>query len=136
MVVGKGRTFALATLATVALVPAAHGSLRAPATTAPNVYVNIQVTITDTRITLDRHAANRGDEGRFVIRNVGKKRHNFTVGGAAPGKGVQTGFSATVNPAEQKILLLFFDYRGSLPYRSTIPADRAKPGMKGIFKIL
>ncbi len=36
---------------------------------------------------------------------------------------------------QQKILLLFLDYRGKVPYYGALPADRAKPGMKGIFTI-
>jgi hypothetical protein len=107
-----------------------------PSTTAPTVFVDIQVTITDARIALDRHTAHRGDEARFIIRNVGTKPHSFTLGSTARGMGVQTGFSRTLKPREQQILLLFLNYRGQLPYRSKLPADRAKPGMRGVFKIL
>ena len=135
----KLRIFAVTVLSAVALVPTARGAVRAqdrPLTTAPNVFVDIQVTITDTRITLNRRTANRGDEGRFIIRNIGTKPHSFTLGSQAYGTGVQTGFSHTLKPKTQKTLLLFLDFRGLIPYRSILPHDRGKPGMKGIFKIL
>ena len=134
----KPRIFAVAVLSAVALVPAARGTVRThdgALTTVPNVFVDIQVKITDTRITLSRRTANRGDQGRFIIRNVGTKRHSFTLGGTARGT-VQPGFSHTLNPKTQQTLLLFLNYRGPIPYRSTIPADRSKPGMHGTFTIL
>jgi hypothetical protein len=134
----KLRVFVVVVLSAVALVPAARGTVRTqdgPLTTIPNVFVDIQVTLTDTRITLNRHTVNRGIEGRFIIRNVGTKRHSFTLGGTSRGT-VQPGFSRTVNPREQYIELVFLNYRGPVPYRSVIPADRSKPGMKGIFRIL
>jgi len=124
-------------LSAVALVPAARGTIRThdgPLTTVPNIFVDIQVTITDTRITLNRRSANRGDECRFIVRNVGTKRHSFTLGGTARGT-VQPGFSHTLNPKTQQTLLLFLNYRGPMPYRSIIPADRSKPGMHGTFTI-
>ncbi|MGZ4439004.1 MAG: hypothetical protein ACXVZN_01365 [Gaiellaceae bacterium] len=144
------RLFALAAVSAVALVPAAHGTVgtsAGPLTTAPNVFDEIQVTITDARISLNKHTANRGDEGRFVIRNVGTKPHTFTLGKLAHGTGqnaqglgkrkygTQSGFATTIKPREQKIFLLFFDFRGPIPYGSTTPADRGKAGMKGTFTI-
>jgi hypothetical protein len=98
--------------------------------------VNVRVTITDTRISLDRRSASRGDEVRFVIRNIGTKAHNFTLGSTKRGTGVQTGFSTTLRPKEQKITLLYLDYRGPITYRSTVKSDLKKPGMSGVFKIL
>jgi hypothetical protein len=132
--------FALAAMAAVALVPAAPGTVRTqggaePRTTAPDLFVDIRVTITDTRISLDRHIAPRAAEARFVIRNTGTKTHVFAIGTAKAGSGVQTGFSRTVKPSRQKIVLFFLSYRGRLPYRSTTPADLAKPGMRGIFTV-
>jgi hypothetical protein len=131
------RVFALAALSAAALVPAAHGTTRAhPDTTIPDVFLTIHVTLTDARISLDRHSAGRGDEVRFIIRNAGTKIHNFTLGTTqTKGAGAQTGFSTTLRPKQQKLNLLFLDYRGPLPYHSAIRADRNKPGMKGIFTI-
>jgi hypothetical protein len=136
LAVGKALTFAAATLAIVGVVPAAHGTVRHPQTTAPDVFVNIQVKVTDTRITLDRHSANRGDEGRFILRNVGKKPHTFTLGTTTKkGGAAQTGFSRLLKPGEQKILILFLDYRGPVPYRSTLAHDRTLAGMRGVFHV-
>ncbi len=134
------RSLFLATLLAAALVPAAHGSVRTsgaqPLTTTPDVFVTIHVTITDSRISLDRRSASRGDEARFVIRNVGKLAHTFTLGTKRFGTGTQTGFHSALKPRQEKLVLLFLDYRGPLPYRSTMRHDLGKPGMKGTFKIL
>jgi hypothetical protein len=135
----KLRLFTLAALAAVALVPAAQGAapqrFGGPRTTAPPPVVDIKVTITDTRIGLTPKGAQRGDYARFILLNVGKKPHTFTLGGTKHGTGVQTGFSRLLKPKEQKILLLFLDYRGRIAYRGTLPADRSLPGMKGVFTI-
>ena len=55
--------------------------------------------------------------------------HTFTLGTTKRGIGIQTGFSRVVKPGESKLLLLFLNYRGVLPYYSAIPADRAKAAM-------
>jgi hypothetical protein len=130
----KARFFTLAALAIVALVPAAQGSAR-PQTTAPPPVVNVKVTITDTRIGVTPKIAQRGDYARFILVNLGKQPHTFTLGTTKHGTGVQTGFSKALKPNEQKILLLFLDYRGRISYRGTLPADRSKPGMQGVFTI-
>jgi hypothetical protein len=97
--------------------------------------VDIHVTLTDTRIALNRRSAPRGDVARFIMRNIGTKPHSFTLGTAARGTGVQTGFSHMLKPKQRKIVFLFLDYRGQIRYYSKLPADRSKPGMTGIFKI-
>jgi hypothetical protein len=127
------RVFAIAALSAAALVPAAHG--QRPQTTIPDVFVTVHVTITDSRISLDRRSAGRGDEVRFIMRNAGTKTHSFTLGNLKSGQGTQTGFSSMLRPKQQKVTLLFLDYRGPLPYRSIVKIDRNKPGMKGIFTI-
>jgi hypothetical protein len=132
--------FGVAVLAAALVVPAALGTTRVaagPNTTIPEVFVPVRVTVTDARISLNRKSAHRGDEVRFTIRNAGTKVHSFTLGtGAKAGTGRQVGFSATLKPREEKVFLLFLDYRGDLPYRSIVKADLKKPGMRGIFKIL
>jgi len=77
----------------------------------------------------------RGDYARFTLINSDKKPHTLTFGHQKKGTGVQTGFTAALRPRQQKILLLFLDYRGKVPYAGTLPADRAKPGWKGFFTI-
>lgn len=106
-----------------------------PETTAPSVFVNVRVTITNTRIVLSRHNAPRGTYARFIIRNVDTRTHAFTLGTARRGTGRQSGFTRTLRPGTRKILLLFLDYRGRVPYSASLPADRAKPGMRGTFTI-
>ena len=128
----KVRLLAPVVLGVAALVPAVYAQ---PKTTAPNVYVNIHVTLTDSRIILDRHTGPRGADARFIIRNIGTKPHTFTLGTAKPGTGGQRGFSTTLKPGGKDILILFLDYRGPVPYFDGLPADRSKPGMKGIFTI-
>lgn len=97
--------------------------------------MNVKVTITDTRIGVTPKIAQRGDYARFILVNLGKQPHTFTLGTTKHGTGVQTGFSKALKPNEQKILLLFLDYRGRIAYRGTLPADRLLPGMKGVFTI-
>jgi hypothetical protein len=119
-------------LASLALAPAAQAR---PQTTAPTVFFNINVTLTSSRIVLDKHRAPRGTYARFIIRNVDTRPHNFTLGKARRGTGAQSGFSRTLKPRQKQILLLFLDYRGPIPYLGGLPADRSKPGMKGVFTI-
>jgi hypothetical protein len=118
----------------VSYVAAAHGSVR-PTTTAPPPLVDIKVTMTDRAIRMSPKYAHRGDFGRFILVNVGKKPHAFTFGGTKRGMGVQTGFRATLKPREQKIFLLFLDYRGRITYYASLAADRKLSAMKGVFTI-
>ena len=97
--------------------------------------VDVRVTITDAAIRMSPKGAFRGDFARFILVNVGKNPHTFTFGGAKRGAGVQTGFRQALKPRQQKILLLFLDYRGRITYYGSLPADRTKPAMKGIFTI-
>jgi hypothetical protein len=126
------RLFALAAVSALALVGAAQRaqSLVRPETTAPPPVVDVRVTITDASIRMSPKLAYRGDFARFILVNAGKKPHTFTFGGAKRGAGVQTGFTQPLKPRQQKILLLFLDYRGRIAYY-----DRANPAAKGIFTI-
>jgi len=128
------RLLGLAVFAIVspALAPAAQSR---PLTTAPTVFYNIHVTLTNTRIVLDKHNAPRGTYARFIIHNLDTRPHNFTLGKVRRGTGAQSGFSRTLKPRQKQILLLFLDYRGPIPYSGGLPADRSKPGMKGVFTI-
>lgn len=128
-------TVLVAVLAVVAQAQAGKRVLVAPRTTAPDLYVTVRVTMTDTKFTLSRHSGPRGADARFVIRNRSNKVHNFSIGTEKYDTGVQTGFSATVKPGQQKILVLFLDFRGKIPYHPGLRADRNKPGMKGTFDI-
>jgi hypothetical protein len=131
----KSRLFALAAVSAVALVPAAQ-SARQPQTTAPPPVSNIKVIITDSGITISPKLAQRGSMGRFILVNQGKKPHTFVLGHERRGTGVQTGFKKALKPSQQSVLILFLDFRGAIPYHSPLPADRSKPRMKGIFRIV
>ena len=131
----KSRLFALAAVSAVALVPAAQ-SADQPRTTAPPQVANIKITVTDAGIRISPKIAQRGSMGRFILVNVGKKPHTIVLGHERRGTGVQTGFSKSVKPGQQAVLLLFLDFRGLIPYRATLPADRSKPAMQGTFRIV
>ena len=131
----KSRLFALAAVSAVALVPAAQ-SAHQPQTTAPPPVSNIKVTITDTGVTISPKLAQRGSMGRFILVNRGKKPHTFVLGHERRGTGVQTGFKKALKPSEQSVLILFLDFRGAIPYHSPLPADKTKPRMQGIFRIV
>jgi hypothetical protein len=117
-----------------AAVVASSASAR-PQTTAPNIFVKIHVTLTDSKIILTPKRAPRGTDAQFIVQNVGKKPHTFTFGTTKRGLGVQTGFSRLVKPGQHQLLLLYLNYRGILPYYSNTPADRKNPAMHGKFTI-
>ncbi|HEX4679639.1 MAG TPA: hypothetical protein VH210_10610 [Gaiellaceae bacterium] len=106
-----------------------------PRTTAPPQVITIKIMISDTAIRMTPRSAPRGDMGRFILVNTGTKRHTFALGDERRQTGTQTGFTKSLGPGEQAILLLYLDYRGKLPYLGTLPADRVKPAMKGTFRI-
>ena len=130
----KRRLFALAATSAVVLAPAAQGSF-GPQTTAPPPVVTIKVTITDSKIAMIPKRAQRGVMARFILVNLGKQPHTFKLGHERHGTATQTGFTKALKPSAQQILIYYLDYRGRLPYLSPLPADRSKPGMKGIFTI-
>jgi hypothetical protein len=118
----------------VALSLAAAAQAR-PLTTRPQLELDVRVTITDTRIVLDRHSAPRGVEARFAIRNTGTKVHNFTLSGPKIATGGRQGFSRTLKPGQHATVRLFLDVRAREIYFGGLPADRHKPGMRGFFVI-
>jgi hypothetical protein len=129
------RSVVLAAALVACLVPAAHAARASSRTTAPPPVVDIKVKISDAGIVFSPKKAVRGAYGRFILLNVGKKSHSISLGAAKRGAGVQTGFHKFLKPSEQKVLLLFLDYRGPVYYRATLPSDRGKPRMKGVFRI-
>lgn len=130
----KARLLLITAALVGALALGASGSAR-PLTTAPPPVVDIRVTITDNAISMSPKRASRGDYARFILVNNGRSSHTFTFGSSKRHTGAQTGFSKPLRPKEQKILLLFLDYRGKVPYFGSLPADRSKPAMKGVFII-
>jgi hypothetical protein len=122
----------LAMLSALLLVAAAQAR---PLTTAPSLTLDVHVTLTNTRIVLDRHSAPRGVQARFVIKNTGTKAHNFTLNGKTSPTGVRQDFSRTLKPQQREIVRLFLDRRGRVPYFDGLPAERREPGMTGFFVI-
>jgi hypothetical protein len=124
----------LAALATTAQAQLSSGH-RIARTTAPDYYVRINVTLSDSRITLSRYSAPRGADAKFYVRNVGTQVHSFQLGKAKAGLGFQDGFHVDLKPGQQKLLILFLDYRTKVPYFSPQKADLNNPHMKGFFTI-
>ena len=119
---------------TALVAPSARG-LAQPRTTAPPETVTVKITITDTAIYMAPKRAQRGAIARFILVNAGAKPHTFALGHMRRGTGSQTGFTKSLGPHGQSILILFLDYRGELPYRATLPGDRSNPRMRGVFTI-
>jgi hypothetical protein len=109
--------------------------LAAPRTTAPDLFVTIRVTITNNKFIVSKHSGPRGADARFELHNISNKPHNFSIGHENYGSGKQTGFTATLQPGQKKILILYLDIRSTLKYFPGLAADRAHKGMRGSFKI-
>jgi hypothetical protein len=122
----------LATLTTLSLAAAAQSR---PLTTVPSLTLDVHVTITGTRIVLDRHSAPRGVDARFVIKNATGNAQNFTLSGGKAATGAQQGFSRTLKPHQRETVRRFLDFRGRYRYFGGPPADRGKPGTSGTFVI-
>lgn len=136
----KLRVFLLAGLLTIALVPAAQGRV---GTTEPTMEIPVTVTLTDRGISMTPKVGTRGAVALFVVSNVGKKPHSFAVGEGAGGVAMQANVSfkkglatPVIKPGgKRQVLLIFLDFRGQLPYRSTVKADLNNPRMRGHFTI-
>jgi hypothetical protein len=121
-------------VAPMALVVVGAAQAR-PDATVPTTVFSVHVTITDSRITLDRLTAPRGVEGRFVIKNVGTRTHNFTLDIGATGAGATPFLTQTLAPNRQVVVELFLDYRAKVQYLDRLRADRSKSGMRGVFVV-
>ncbi len=124
------RVIAMGCVVAAVLVPTAFAQHQ---TTAPNVFVNIHVTLTDTKVILSPKSAPRGSDARFIVRNTGTKTHSFTLGANRLGAAAQSGFTRVVKPKQKLILLIYLNARGVLPYYGGAKASAALPGMKGTF---
>jgi hypothetical protein len=125
----------LAVVGMLLALPVATAAHARPLTTKPQLVLDVRVTITDTRIVLDRHNAPRGVTARFVIKNTGTKAHNFTLNGPKAPAGGRQGFSRTLKPGRHESVRVFLDVRARETYFGGLPADRSKPGMRGFFVI-
>ncbi len=123
MVVVWSKLLVVAAMVGLAVVPIASSQ---SVTTAPDVYISIHVTLTDSKVVVSPKTAPRGADARFIVRNVGTKVHTFTVR-----TGSLTGFSRAFRPGEHAILLLYLSYRGILPYYSGATFGGTPKAMKG-----
>lgn len=132
----KGRIAALAVISAVALVPAGTSVARTR-TTEPTDIERVNVTITDSRMTLDRKSAERGVQVDFWVRNIGRKAHDFTFDASGAAALTGLGFSTgAIKPRGRAVVLqLYMDYRGQFQVHSGLKADANKPRMKQTFTI-
>jgi hypothetical protein len=132
----KFRLIALVAVLLVALVPTGAGVARTR-TTEPTEIIRINVTLTDTKLTLSRKSADRGTQVDFWVRNLGRRPHDFTFEAEGAAALSAQGFSTgAVKPHGKAVVLqLFMDYRGRFEVLSALPADKNKPRMKTIFTI-
>jgi hypothetical protein len=99
-------------------------------TTSPAVLVNVHVTITDKGVIMKPKTAPRGSDARFVIQNIGKKPHSFTLGTVRKA-GLPTGFTRIFGPKSHAIFVLYLEYRGPLQYE----VDKGGKGLDGVFLV-
>jgi cupredoxin-like protein len=118
------RTKFLLGLATVAALTAIVVPT-STATTEPAVQITINVTLTDTTITMSRLTARRGWGGHFVIRNIGKKPHIVDIGGLRTG---------TIRPGGKAVIKASFETRGRYPFRVILNSAGAKH--TGFFRVV
>lgn len=128
-----GRAVAFAVVAVVvALAPVAAAQRQ---TTAPNVFVTVNITLTGSKVIVSPKTAPRGSDARLVVHNVSKKPQVFSFNYNYLGGGVHSGFQRVFKPGERSVLLLYLSDRGVLPYYSGSSFDHAKPGSRGHFVV-
>jgi hypothetical protein len=111
---------------------AASANARPDTTNAP-AFLTIKVTITDTSVTVRPNTAVRGTNATFILTNRGKTTQRWILGNAARGVGKTSGFASVLAPDQQKNVVMYLDYRGSLPYSARKVGGTAVH--KGSFKI-
>ncbi|MDX6485985.1 MAG: hypothetical protein QOF43_1138 [Gaiellaceae bacterium] len=109
----RRRLLVAATVLPLVLVASASAL---PRTTNAPAILTVKVTITDTSITVRPSQAARGTNASFILTNRGTKTKKWILGDATRGVGKKIGFASTLNPNQQKTIVMFLDYRGLLPY--------------------
>ena len=130
----RSRRLALVGAAAAACVVAAQGSAQ-PQTTTPTTVVNMKITMTDSVFRVSPNVVPRAALGRFLLSNQGTKAHAYTLARTRTPTGIQKGFTKTLRPGQRAVVLLFFDYRGRIAYRGSLPRDQSKTGMKGFIRV-
>ena len=130
----KHRIFACAAVAAVALIPVASGVAQTR-TTEPGEIIKINVTMTDTRMTIRNLTVERGQQVDFWVHNIGRRPHDFTFQGqgaaALSNLGLSTG---AIKPRKTVVLQLYMDYRGKFTLLSKM--DPKKAGLRKTFTVL
>ena len=113
-------------LALVALAAVAITLLqgRSHATTRAELIRPVEVTITDTRITLSHTSLLRGLIAQFRVSNESGKPRNFVAGVERT--------KVILAPGDRAKLLVDLEKRGPLPYRVTVNCG---PGLQGLFSV-
>jgi plastocyanin len=116
-------------VATAALLGAAAatgaGAAERPATTGlPGTYAVVQVTVTDSGVTLSRKASHGVNVVAFVIHNRGSKTHDFRIGDAK---------SQVLRHGQTQDLPVNFEDFGVYRYRVTVHGTTK---MHGSFRVL
>jgi hypothetical protein len=127
---------AVVPFALVSFAQGATGVTAGPNTTEPEVYEDVNVTITDRKIVLSDRRAERGEGVSLHVKNTGKP-HSFAFAGRGALALGSAGLSTPVlKPGQTYILSVYMDVRGAVPYRSTVKADAGRIGMRGVFFVI
>lgn len=110
------RTLALAVVIVGVLMAPAAGAL---ATTGPDPYTVVHVTLRDGRIVLNKHVARNVSFVDFLVRNLGKRSHNFRIGGLS---------TEPLTHGKQTHLYVGFPVAGKYHYASTLHATQKMAG--------
>jgi plastocyanin len=106
-------------IAAAVAVTALAGAAAAGATTGPDPYTIVNVTVKDGQLVLSKHLVSHVTYVDFIVSNKGKQPHNFTIGG-------QT--TRALKPGEKVHLLVTFPVYGSYPFKVTLHGTRVMRG--------
>jgi hypothetical protein len=118
--------------ATAIAVPAAVGRAR---TTSPNVFIDVHITLTGSKVIVEPKSGPRGSDARLIVHNISKKPQVFAFNYKNLGNGAYSGLIRTFKPGEKTILLLYLSMRGVLPYYSGPSYKKASPAARGKFLV-
>ncbi len=117
------RRSAAALVATTILLAGGTGVNAALATTGPDPYVVVNVTLLDGRIMLSKLRVSHVTFVDFRVSNAGKLSHNFRIGGHT---------TPALKPGQTTHLLVAFPEYGTYLFRCTV---HATPKMRGRFEV-
>jgi hypothetical protein len=107
-------------------------ALAAPLTTNEPAIFTVKVILTDASITLSPKRAARGSVVTFIVTNRGKKTHTFVIGDVKRGPGHGEGFARTLKPSQQKTVVMYLNYRGTMTY---VSRSGKRTLARGVFRI-